>query len=290
MVLSEQRDLFGEFVYLHQILFEKVVNSCVILLSCLVLRQIAEPVAVVEVQPVQTAHLGNFVAPVCEPVLLRSAGLGLERLEVDAVPVLNEPLGNSILGILIAEAVEPDGTLVALALDRPVFPLRVATEGIAHLGQAVFKLLEVVAHRYGFIKSGTGEIISCRHTGLVLHRQVLCIVITLRLLDGADPVLLADTVGFLVELEPRGFPAAFTVHKGHGVDDEVAVQMLGVQVGRDKHLMPFAPNGIGKLHPDMLRQLRRDVGFLEAEIAVVGLDAVRLVELLLDRNELLTGG
>ena len=66
--------------------------------------------------------------------------------------------------------------------------------------------------------------------------------------------------------------------------------MLGVQVGRDKHLMPFAPNGISKLHPDMLRQLRRDVGFLEAEVAVVGLNAIRLVELLLDGDELLTGG
>ena len=132
MVLSEQRDLFGEFVYLHQILFEKVVNSCVILLSCLVLRQIAEPVAVVEVQPVQTARFGNSVAPGCEPVLLRSAGLGLERLEVDAVPVFNEPPGDSLLGVLVAEPVEPDGVLVALTLDRPVFPLLVAAEGIAH--------------------------------------------------------------------------------------------------------------------------------------------------------------
>ena len=290
MVLSEQRDLFGEFVYLHQILFEKVVNSCVILLSCLVLRQIAEPVAVVEVQPVQTARLGNSVAPVCEPVLLRSAGLGLERLEVDAVPVFNEPPGDSLFGVLVAEPVEPDGALVALTLDRPVFPLRVAAEGIAHLGQMILKLSEIVAHGDGFVKCGTGEIVPCRHTGLVLHRQVLCVGVTLRLLDGADPVLLADTVGFLVELEPRGFPAAFAVHKGHGVDDEVAVQMLGVQVGRDKHLMPFAPNGIGKLHPDMLCKLRRDVGFLEAEVAVVGLNAVRLVELLLDGDELLTGG
>ena len=171
MVLSEQRDLFGEFVYLHQILFEKVVNSCVILLSCLVLRQIAEPVAVVEVQPVQTAHLGNFVAPVCEPVLLRSAALGLERHEVDAVPVLNEPLGNSILGILIAEAVEPEGTLVAIPLDRAVFPLRVSTQGIAHLGQAVFQRLEVVAQCLWLIKNGKGAIRSCRHNRLVLYRQ-----------------------------------------------------------------------------------------------------------------------
>ena len=84
--------LFGEFIYLHQILFEKVVNSCVILLSCLVRRQIAEPVAVVKVQPIQTADLSNSVAPGSEPVLLRSVGFRLKRLEVDVITVFNEPL------------------------------------------------------------------------------------------------------------------------------------------------------------------------------------------------------
>ena len=290
MVLSEQRDLFGEFVYLHQILFEKVVDLCAILLSCLVLRQIAEPVAVVKVQPIQAADFSNSVVPCSEPVLLRSVGFRLERLKVDVVTVFNEPLCNALFGVFLTEPVQSDRVFIALAPNCPILPLGIGAEGVAHVREVIFKLPKVVTHCNGFIQCSTSEVVACRHTGFVLLGQILCIGITLRLLDGADPVLLADTVGFLVELEPRGFPAAFAVHKGHGVDDEVAVQMLGVQVGRDKHLMPFAPNGIGKLHPDMLRQLRRDVGFLEAEVAVVGLHAIRLVELLLDGDELLTSG
>ena len=44
-----------------------------------------------------------------------------------------------------------------------------------------------------------------------------------------------------------------------------------------------------KTRLDELPQLRGDVGFLKAEITVIGLDAIRLVELLFHRDELLTG-
>ncbi len=39
----------------------------------------------------------------------------------------------------------------------------------------------------------------------------------------------------------------------------------------------------------MLGKLRCDVGFLKAEIAVIGLDAVCLIELFLDSDELAHG-
>ena len=105
MALAEQRDLFGEFIYLHQIFFEKVVNSCVILLSCLVLRQIAEPVAVVKVQPIQTADFTDFVTPCSESVLLRSVGFRLEWLKVDVVTVFDETLCNALFGVFLTEPV-----------------------------------------------------------------------------------------------------------------------------------------------------------------------------------------
>ena len=65
--------------------------------------------------------------------------------------------------------------------------------------------------------------------------------------------------------------------------------MLRIQMGRYQHLIFLAPNGICEFHSDMLGNLRCDVGFLKAEITVVGLNAVRLVELCLDSDKLLTG-
>ena len=47
LVLAEQRYLFGEFVHLHQIVFEKIVKPRRILLFLIVLRKVAELIAVV---------------------------------------------------------------------------------------------------------------------------------------------------------------------------------------------------------------------------------------------------
>ena len=289
MVLAEQRDLFGEFIYLHQIFFEKVVNSCVILLSCLVLRQIAEPVAVVKVQPIQTADFSNSVAPCSEPVLLRSVGFRLKRLEVDVITVFNEPLCNALFGVFLTEPVQSNGALIALALDRPILPFGIGTEGVAHFREVIFKLPKVVTHCNGFIQCSTGKVVACGHTGFILLGQILCIGITLRFLDRADTVLFTNAVSFLIELKPRGIPATLPIDKGNRVDDKVAVQMLCIQMGRHQHLIFLAPNGICELHSDMLGKLRCDVGFLKAKIAVIGLDAVCLIELFLDSDKLLTG-
>lgn len=288
VVLAEQRDLFGEFIYLHQIFFEKIVNSCVILLSCLVLWQIAEPVAVIEIQSMQTSDFTDFVAPCSEPVLFRSVGLRLERLKVNVVTVFNESLGYSFLGIFLTESVQSEGAFIVLSLNCPILPFGIGTEGVSHFREVVFKLPKIVAHCNGFIQSGTSEIIACGHSGFILLGQILCIRITLRFFDCADTVLFADAVSFLIELKPRGIPATLPIDKGNRVDDKVAVQMLRIQMGRHQHLIFLAPNGICELHSDMLGKLRCDVSLLKAEITVVGLNAVRLVELLLDSDKLLT--
>lgn len=260
-----------------------------ILLSCLVLRQIAEPVAVVKVQPIQTADFSNSVAPCSEPVLLRSVGFRLKRLEVDVVTVFNEPLRNVLFGVFLTEPVQSDRAFITLALDRPILSLGIGAEGVAHFRKMVFKLSEVVAHCDGFIQGGTGEVVACRHTGFVLLGQILCIGITLRFLDRADTVLFADAVSFLIELKPRGIPAPLPIDKGNRVDDKVTVQMLCIQMGCHQHLIFLPPNGICELHSDMLGKLRCDVGFLKAKIAVIGLDTVCLIELFLNSDKLLTG-
>ena len=66
--------------------------------------------------------------------------------------------------------------------------------------------------------------------------------------------------------------------------------MLGVQVRCYHDLKSLAPYTLGKFHSDLLRQFGIDIRFvLKAQIAVVGLDAARLIKLLLDRYELVTG-
>lgn len=70
----------------------------------------------------------------------------------------------------------------------------------------------------------------------------------------------------------------------------MVMQVLCVQVRCDNHLKPLAPHTVCKLHSDLLCLLRRDLILLKAQIPVIGLNPVRLVVLLLDRNELVTGG
>ena len=291
MVLAEQRDLFGEFIYLHQIFFEKVVNSCVILLSCLVLRQIAEPVTVVKVQPIQTADFSNSVAPCCEPVLLRSVGFRLKRLKADVVTVFNEPLHNALFGVFLTEPVQSDGAFIALAFNRPILSLGIGAEGVAHFRKMVFKLSEVVAHCNGFIQGGTGEVVACRHTGFVLLRQDAGRLIGFRVLYHGQSVLQADLIGNMTEVPPRFLFVlqSLAVPERNGVHNEVAVKMLRVQMRCHKDLKPVAPHSFCERHTDLLCKLRCDVGFLKAKITVIGLNAIRFIKLFFDGNKLLTG-
>ena len=82
---------------------------------------------------------------------------------------------------------------------------------------------------------------------------------------------------------------SLAVPERNGVHNEVAVKMLRIQVSGHKDLKTVAPHSFCECHTDLLCKLRCDVGFLKAEITVIGLDAIRLVELLFHRDELLTG-
>ena len=139
----------------------------------------------------------------------------------------------------------------------------------------------------GFFRNG----IPRRHTRFLLHRQILGLLTAVWIRIIIQSVLLADTVGDLTEFEPRLFisPQMLTVYKGNGIDNKVAVQVLGIQMCRNNYLKAFAPNLFGKFHSDMLRHLRRNIGFLKAQISVIGLYALRLLVLLLDRYKLVTG-
>ena len=139
-----------------------------ILLSRLVLRQIAEPVAVVEIQSMQTSDFTDFVTPCSESVLFRSVGFRLERLKINVVTVFNESLGYSFLGVFLTESVQSEGAFIVLSLNCPILPFGIGAEGVSHFREVVFKLPKIVTHCNGFIQSGTSEIIACGHTGFVL--------------------------------------------------------------------------------------------------------------------------
>ena len=83
---------------------------------------------------------------------------------------------------------------------------------------------------------------------------------------------------------------SLAVHKGNGVHNKVTMQVLRVQVRCYYDLKAVAPYTLGKLHSDLLSKVGIDIRLvLEAQIAVIGLDAVLLVELFLDRHKLVTG-
>lgn len=105
-------------------------------------------------------------------------------------------------------------------------------------------------------------------------------------------MLQTDLVCDMPEVVPRLFIVLqpLSVCKGNGVDNEVAMQMLCIQVCGYDYLKPLAPHTVGKLHSDLLCLLRRDLIFFKAQIPVICLNPVRLVVLLLDCDELVTGG
>ena len=223
--------------------------------------------------------------------MLRSVDFRLERLEVDVITVFNEPLRNALFGVFITEPVQSDGAFIALAPNCPILSLGIGTEGVSQLRQMIFKLSKIVAHCNGFIQGGTGEVVACRHPGFVLLRQDTGRLIGFRVLYHGQSVFQADLIGNMAEVPPRFLFVlqSLAVPERNRVHNEVAVKMLRIQMRGHKNLKPVAPHSFCERHTDLLCKLRCDVGFLKAEITVIGLDAIRLAELLFHRDELLTG-
>ena len=116
-------------------------------------------------------------------------------------------------------------------------------------------------------------------------------MIGFRVLYHGQSVFQADLIGNMAEIPPRFLFVlqSLAVPERNGVHNEVAVKMLRIQVSGHKNLKTVAPHSFCECHTDLLCKLRCDVGFLKAEITVICLDAIRLVELLFHRDELLTG-
>ena len=84
-----------------------------------------------------------------------------------------------------------------------------------------------------------------------------------------DPAKLAQGVGILAELS--------SVNKADGVDHKVGMDMLGIAVGADLHLISW-PRFFCKFSSDLVRLLRRDVlPGMEGLNILVEVDAVQFV-------------
>ena len=261
-----------------------------ILLFLIVLRKVAEPIAVVEIQAIQTADLLDFVFSCGQTVLPDDIGLWLERLEHDIIPISNQPFKDFLFGVFLAEPVSPYRLFAALGCNRRILTIRTKIRVIAHHAQLILELPQVAAHRNRLVNRFFSVVVSGWHTRLVLHRKIGGRSVQLRLFYNGQLMLQADLIGDMAEVVPRLFFVfqPLPIYKGNGVDDKMAVEMFGVQMGSDDHLIPLAPHLCRKLHSDLLRLFGRDLVFLKAQIPVIRLNPVCLAELFLDGNELVT--
>ena len=161
---------------------------------------------------------------------------------------------------------------------------------IAHHAQFILELPQVAAHRNRFVNRFFCVVVSGGHTRLVLLGKISGRSVQLRLFYNGQLVFQANLVGDMAEVVPRLFFVfqPLPIGKGNGVDDKMAVEMFRVQMGSNDHLKPLAPHLCCELHSDLLRLFGRNLVFLKAQIPVICLNPVRLAELLLDGNELVT--
>lgn len=94
-------------------------KPCGILLFLIVLRKIAEPIAVVEIQAVKPTDLLDFLFPCGNTVLPDNIAFRLKRLEHNIIPIGDKPFKDFFFGVFLAEPVSaygfslPFGVIVA---------------------------------------------------------------------------------------------------------------------------------------------------------------------------------
>ena len=110
-------------------------------------------------------------------------------------------------------------------------------------------------------------------TGLVdglPHPGVACRFFGLGLLHHRQAVLPAQLVGCRPELSvlAAALLIFLAVHIGHGIDNEVVVQIIRIHVSGDQHLKALAPDLAGQCHADLMALLRGDLSLAEALVGM----------------------
>ena len=260
-------------------------------------RQLTQQVAVIQVGAVDAERLHNGLAEVLTQLLVMGMHrriplvVDLHAFENPHIMILLDALGHSLRGVLLSQRLEAHGTAVMGQFDSRVFVVGIEIHLIAHLAQDAGQIsgrfaaqdgqINVLAHDVipGGLSGFLGQIEVTRHSVGILfvyHRKPL---LPAKFIRG----VLQGTVGLFAVVVP------FAVHKGHRVDDEVAVAAVGVQVGGYQHLEAITPYPLGQFHSDGVTLLRRDFTGAETLVGVKGHRAAGLAELLFGQLHLLAG-
>ena len=197
---AEQPCFVCDGVHLHQVVFQKIVKPCIVLLF--LLWQDAELVAVMEVQSVETAYSADSIMPGNENILAWLSRFLLKRSHQHTTTVLRNTLHDPVPAVLLTQTVEADGLCLSLGNDCPILVAAVEIKGVAHLFQSGFKLELVGAALNSLVESSTKHIVSGRHTGTIFHGQIGRVRVSFWILDYMKPILLADSICDFAESEP----------------------------------------------------------------------------------------
>ena len=80
------------------------------------------------------------------------------------------------------------------------------------------------------------------------------------------------------------------VYTGHGIDHQMIVQVVLIQMGADNDLIPFSKQPLGKFQPDSVRLLWCDLPRLKGLDEMVAEDAAHFAKLLLGFHHFREGG
>ena len=92
----------------------------------------------------------------------------------------------------------------------------------------------------------------------------------MRVSNHAQPVLLTDAVGYVPQplYLGLGIVVFLPVPEAHGIEQIMIVQVILVQMGRDKNLEAVAPHLLRQRYADIVALLRGHLAGLEALVAV----------------------
>ena len=118
------------------------------------------------------------------------------------------------------------------------------------------------------------------------------ILLRLRLLYNRKTVLLTQTVRhstYSVVVHLVGLVEFLSIHKGHGVQNDVGMDVVFIHMSCDHRFIPFTEKFPRQFHADLVGNLWRNFSRLETLLKMIGQPTARFIETLLGIVHLLRG-
>lgn len=139
----------------------------------LILRQIAELIAVSEVKLLKTAASHNTVDTPAEIIIVWLAVLLPKSFcPYRRIIVIDPPL-YTLSGVIVPELMDADRLPAAGRCDRPVLPLRIETVVVAALAELIFEFFYVKTERNCLVYSLACYVVPRRHPGFFHFIDIL---------------------------------------------------------------------------------------------------------------------